>query len=83
MLLYTGKKIHSEYWLELPIYGDVVERLEDLSKILKHPNFYQYPMFEWAPGILIMDETTKNEDKGSNEEIYEIKLIEEIVDEII
>ena len=53
MSLYTGKYIHSNYWLELPIDGEVVKRLEELSKIDKQPTFDQYPMFEWAPGIPI------------------------------
>ena len=33
-------------------------------------------MFEWAPGIPILDDTTRNEDEGSNKEKPEDKIIE-------
>ena len=55
MSLCTGKEIHINYWMELPIYDDVVKRVEELEKKGKQPNFYQYPTFEWKSGILIMD----------------------------
>ena len=54
MSLYTGKGIHSKGWFKLTIDDDVVKSVEELSKIGKYPTFYQYPMFEWAPGIPIM-----------------------------
>ena len=40
-------------------------------------------MFEWAPGIPTMDYMTENEDKESNGENYERKIIEYIVEEVI
>ena len=39
-------------------------------------------MFEWSPGILILDNMTGNEEKGYDKENYEDKLIEEILEEI-
>ena len=30
--LYTGKEIHSDAWMELPIYGDVLKIMEEPSK---------------------------------------------------
>ena len=46
MSLYTGKVIHSNDWVELLIYDEVVTRIEELAKIEKQPTFDQYPMFE-------------------------------------
>ena len=73
MMLYTGKEIHIDDWVELPIDGDVIKRVEDLAKIEKRPTFDQYPMFEWAPGIPIMDDMTEHEDKESNEKNLKAK----------
>ena len=41
--------------MELPIYDNVVKRVEEISKIEKHPTFDQYQIFGWAPGISIME----------------------------
>ena len=45
---------------------EVFNRVEELAKIGKQPNFYQYPMFDWAPGIPILDEMTVNEETLSD-----------------
>ena len=56
MSLYTRKILHSYQWTDLPIYDDVISKVRDLSegedakKII-----YNYPMFEWEPGVLITD----------------------------
>ena len=63
MSLYTGKEKYSDNWFELPIYDNVVKRVEKLAKIEKDPTFGQYLMFEWAPGIPIMYDMTENEDE--------------------
>ena len=60
MKVYHGKDIHSNYLVELPIDEDVVKRVKDLAKIEKEPTFDPYPMFEWAPGIPVMDNMTEN-----------------------
>ena len=39
-------------------------------------------MFEWAPGIPILDDMKGNEDEGYDEEKYEDDLVEEILEEI-
>ena len=39
-------------------------------------------MFEWAPGIPVLDDMTGNEAKRYDEEISEDKLVEDIVEEI-
>ena len=63
MSLYTGRDIHIDDWLELSIDNDVVKRVEELAKIEKLTTLYQHPMFEWAPGIPILDNMTGNEDE--------------------
>ena len=81
MLIYTGN--HIDDLVELPMDENVVKRVEEIAKIGIHPTSNQYPMFEWALGIPIMDNTTENEYEQSNEEIFESKLIEEIIEDII
>ena len=66
MMLYTGKEIHRNDWVELTIGNEFVKRVEELAKFEKQPTFDQYTMFEWAPGILILDNMTGNEDEGSD-----------------
>ena len=58
MLLYTVREIHSDNLVELTIDDDVVKMVEEKSKIEKNPIFDQYPIFEWAPKIPIMDDKT-------------------------
>ena len=41
--------------------------VEELEKKEKPPTFDQYPMFEWTPGISIMDETTESKDEDLND----------------
>ena len=53
MLLYTGKEIHIDDWVELPIDKYAVKRVEEMAKI-ENPTFDQYPIFEWAPETPIM-----------------------------
>ena len=46
MSIYTVKEIHSDYWVEFPIYDDAVKRVEELDKIDKYPTLGQYIMFK-------------------------------------
>ena len=39
MSIYIGKKIHIDDWVELPIYDDVVKRVEEIAKIGKQLTF--------------------------------------------
>ena len=61
MSLYTGKEIKSNNWVKFIIDDEVVKRVEELLKIVKQPTFYQYPMFEWEPGIPNLDDMAVNE----------------------
>jgi hypothetical protein len=57
MSLYSGKRLHSYEWDELPIDDDVISRVEELGDIEDAPVMADgYPMFEWAPGEAIIDE---------------------------
>ena len=39
-------------------------------------------MFEWEPGITILDNITGNEEEGYDKEIHEDEIVEEIVEDI-
>ena len=57
MSLHTGKKLHSYEWEELPIHDDVIVRVEELAREQDAPIMTDgYPMFEWMPGVSILDE---------------------------
>jgi len=57
MSLYTGKRLHSYEWEELPIDNEVIARVEQLASEEDAPLMADgYPMFEWAPGVPIIDE---------------------------
>ena len=54
MSLYTGMRIHSYIWEELPIDDGVIQRVEQLAEIEKNPVLIDTnPFFEWAPEISI------------------------------
>ena len=54
MSLYTGKRVHSYIWEELPIEDGVIQRVEELAEIEKQPVLVYYnPLFEWTPGVVI------------------------------
>ena len=54
--------------MNLPIDDDFVKRVKEPGKNENQPTFGTYPMFEWKPGIPIMDEMTESEDKDLDEE---------------
>jgi hypothetical protein len=57
MSLYTGKRLHSYDWKELPIDDDVINQVEQLAQREKAKRITdKYPLFEWAPGMPIIDE---------------------------
>ena len=61
MSLYTGKRLHSYQWDELPIDDDVISRVEELAMKEDAPVMADgYPMFEWSPGVPIIDVTDIN-----------------------
>lgn len=57
MSLYTGKRLHSFKWQELPIDQDVIDRVEQLAKMEGQPIMPgNFPLFEWSPGVTILDD---------------------------
>ena len=70
MNLYTGKRLHSYNWEELPIDNDTIERVEELAKNEKAKRLTDnYPLFEWAPGVPIVDEILPLPDEADNNNI--------------
>ena len=54
MSLYTGKCLHRYQWTEIPIDDDVITQVSDLPEGENERKMTDnYPMFEWAPGVLI------------------------------
>ena len=60
MSLTTGKKLHAFICTELIINGQVINRLNYLVTNEKQPDMTMgYPVFEWIPGIPIIDKGYK------------------------
>ena len=56
MSLYTGKRIHSYDWDEVPIDEDVIARVETLAEEEGQPLIInKMPLFEWTTGTPIAD----------------------------
>ena len=65
MSLYSGKRIHSYKWKELPIDDYMITRIEELAKMEKQPIMHNgLPNFELAPGESITD-VLENEEEGT------------------
>ena len=48
MSLYTGKKVHTFGWKELPIHDDVTKRVEEPAEQENQPKMVdRTPLFEW------------------------------------
>jgi hypothetical protein len=70
MSLYSGKRLHSYKWDELPIDDDVINRVEELGDIEDAPVMADgYPMFEWAPGEAIIDELGDIQDANAHDDL--------------
>ena len=56
MNLYTGKKLHSYHWQELPIDDEIIDRVKELGMTEAQRRLTDnYPLFEWEPGMKIRD----------------------------
>ena len=70
MNLYTGKRLHSYNWEETPIDNETIERVEELAKNEKAKRLTDnYPLFEWEPGVPIVDEILPLPDEADNNNI--------------
>ena len=56
MSLYTGKRLHSYIWEEIPIYQDTIDRVDQLAQEETQPVLDNIqPLFEWISGKEIED----------------------------
>ena len=56
MSLSTRKKLHDFILTEIPIYDQVISRVNNLATKEKNTQMTKgYPIFEWIPGILITE----------------------------
>ena len=88
MSLYTGKRLHSYDWNELPIDEDVIDMIKNLAQTERSPIMKdKYPMFEWLPGIPILDNgkdnsTTCNEIDTADDNPLDIDIVNDDDDNI-
>jgi hypothetical protein len=69
MSLYSGKRLHSYEWKELPIDDDVINRVEELASREDAPTMINgYPVFTWAKRNL-EHLNIDHEDDDENEEL--------------
>ena len=79
MNLYTGKRLHSYAWEELPIDDDVIEQVEYLARQEKAPVMTDgYPQFEWMPGVPINDENVDTDETDDEREQLSVNDDEQI-----
>ena len=62
MSLYTGKRIDSYVWEELPVSDEIIERVREIAKQQKQPKLINgIPIFEW-------DSRNNNRNEEDNED---------------
>ena len=77
MSLFSGKRIHSHNWTELPIDDDVIARVKELASKENQPELpLKSPIFEWAPGIEI--ESLDGEDETESNSDAEVSLLDQL-----
>ena len=56
MSLSSGRRIHSYHWEHLPIPDEVIQRVKEIANKENQPLMAEkIPMFEWVPGINMVD----------------------------
>ena len=84
MSLYTGKVIHAYAWQELPIHEEVIEKVEYLADLENQPKMTdRVPLFEWAPGVEITDESEQPQQEHDIEEIKDEPIEEDEQENIV
>jgi hypothetical protein len=69
MSLYTGKRLHSYHWEELPISDEVIKRVNELGEEEDQPILTDgVPLFEWTPGQIIDEDDEEEYTNDINEE---------------
>lgn len=70
MSLWSGRKIHTKIWDELPIDKEAIEQVHKLAQEQNQPIMRDgYPVFEWRPGV---DVDNPEEDDDNPDELDEI-----------
>ena len=68
MIMYTGKSLYIYNWTDPPIDDEVISQVRDLAEGQDSNKMTDnYPIFEWASGVLITDDVSE-EDKPIGEE---------------
>jgi hypothetical protein len=69
MSLSTGKRLHCYQWTELPVPDYVIDRVETMAEGEGQPIMTNgHPIFEWSPGVPILDEDElEGEDHADDE----------------
>ena len=67
MSLYTGKRINSYVWEELPISDEVIERVEEIAQQQKQPQLVNgIPIFEWNQNntVEVIEDTEEDDEQN-------------------
>jgi hypothetical protein len=62
MSLKTGCELHGYEWTELPIDGHIISRVEEMAEAEGQPAMANGPIFEWIPGVPILDDDEDEEE---------------------
>ena len=79
MSLYSGKRIHSYEWKELPIDEEVIARVEELAEEEEAPEMKRgYPIFTWKRRIIEESDLNIND---AIEDTIDIDVLNENIEE--
>ena len=60
--MYTGKRLHSYAWEELPVSDEIIERVEEIARQQQQPELVNEILsFEWASTHGVSEEPDKEE----------------------
>ena len=78
MSLYTGKRLNSYVWEELPVSDEIIERLEEIAQQQQQPELViRVPSFEW-----ISTHGGSQEQDKEKAEIEEVKIEQAQIEEV-
>jgi hypothetical protein len=62
MSLKTGRELHGYEWTELPIDDHVIATVKEMAEAERQPIMANGPIFEWSPGVYILDDDDDEEE---------------------
>ena len=75
MSLWSGRRIHTKIWEELPIDDEAIELVHKLAQEQEQPVMRDgYPLFEWSPGVNVDDPEEDYDNFDKDEEPDETDL---------